>query len=228
MDFTKFVDLVSTEEIYFCRSDLLGDPFEGSYPKIHHERRIDEIRKSGKDFIKEIELFTKLGIKYRKYVHINCWHMNENESAALWRLYLKSNEGVAIRSTRQRLGASFIDSELSVWSVPVQYIDYTSDDPPVPTRMAPFRYKRKSFEHEKELRSIIYSNIQDEVGNIIPPPEGIGIRVKADLNQLLETVYVAPTSPDWFYDLTKRICENYGVAAQVVRSSLSSESPVFI
>ena len=34
---------------------------------------------------------------------VNCWHINEHESAAMWDLYLKSNEGIAIQSTYQKL-----------------------------------------------------------------------------------------------------------------------------
>ena len=27
-----------------------------------------------------------------KEVAVNCWHLNEHESAAMWKVYLKSNE----------------------------------------------------------------------------------------------------------------------------------------
>jgi hypothetical protein len=30
MDFTKFVSLLETSALFFCRPDQLGDPFEGS------------------------------------------------------------------------------------------------------------------------------------------------------------------------------------------------------
>jgi hypothetical protein len=33
LDFTKFASLISKKTMYFCRTDLLGDPFEGSYPR---------------------------------------------------------------------------------------------------------------------------------------------------------------------------------------------------
>lgn len=35
IDFTKLVSMLSTQSLYFTRSDKLGDPFEGSYPKIN-------------------------------------------------------------------------------------------------------------------------------------------------------------------------------------------------
>src|SRR5882672_3676568 len=97
MDFTKYVDLISTGEIFFCRSDHLGDPFEGSCPEKHHERRIQEIRNLARDFQREVAMYVMAGMDYRKFVYINCWHMSDHESAALWRLYLKSDEGIAIQ-----------------------------------------------------------------------------------------------------------------------------------
>ena len=57
MDFTKYVDLISTKELFFCRSDLLGDPFEGSSPAKYQERRIEEIRSQAKDLQREISMF---------------------------------------------------------------------------------------------------------------------------------------------------------------------------
>jgi len=43
----------------------------------------------------------------RRYVFVNPWHKNEFESAAMWKLYLKSEEGVAIRTTVERLKHAF-------------------------------------------------------------------------------------------------------------------------
>ena len=45
---------------------------------------------------------------------INCWHMNDFESEAMWKLYLKSNEGIAIQSTYQRLIDSLSNTDLSI------------------------------------------------------------------------------------------------------------------
>ena len=112
--------------------------------------------------------------------------------------------------------------------MPVWYIDYSADDPPVPTAMAPFRYKRKSFSHEKELRALVYAEFRDKRGNLLPPPGDNGIRLRADLATLIEEVYVAPTAPKWFVDLLRRVCKRFKVKARVVQSSLATEQPSFI
>lgn len=228
MDLAKFVDLISTQQVFFCRSDKLGDPFEGSCPKKYHDTRLEEIRRESKNFTKEVELYSHVGLEFRKYVFLNCWHMGEHESAALWRLYMKSNEGIAIRSSRNRLNSAFMDSGQNVFSVKVLYIDYATADVPMPTMIAPFRYKRNSFKHEQEIRYFVYAHHQDAEGRHVPPPSNTGIRVKADIRTLIESVYVAPTAPDWVRSLIARLCTQFGVEAPVLRSSLSTDDPIFI
>ena len=227
MDFTKFVALISSNSLFFCRADKFDDPFEGSISKKHYEREISELRSSTPEYEKEKNLYEKFGEEYRKYVYINCWHQNDFESAALWKLYLKSNEGISIKSSRGRLSASVHDSGLPVWNVPVKYIDYENDDVPVPTNMAPFRYKRKSFEHEREIRAIIYADSINSRGEQTRPLGEYGITVSTDLKELIEEIVVAPTSPSWFIELVEEVARHYGIRIPVRRSSITIDNPVF-
>jgi hypothetical protein len=227
MDFTKFVGLLATRTLFFCRADRFDDAFEGSVPQKHYERGLERLKVSARGFEREIALYESFGSGMRKYAFISCWHINERESAALWKLYLKSNEGVAVRSTKSRLHTAMPEGSPPVWSVPVWYIDYATDDPPVPTWMAPFRYKRKSFEHERELSAIVYADPVDEAGKPQPPPSEYGLRIAVDLEHLVDSVYVAPTSPDWFHDLTSKVTRQFGLDREVRHSSLDSDEPVF-
>jgi len=227
MDFTKFVDLLANNALFFCRSDKLGDPFEGSVPVKHLNTLEFEHRDGTAGFEKEAKLYAEMGSEFRKYVFVNCWHANEHESAALWSLYVKSGEGIAILSTQDRIHLSVHDDDRPVWFVPVCYIDYRKDHPPVPTRMAPFRYKRKSFEHEREVRLIWYAPTQAHNGKKKPPPAEDGVRIKVDLNTLIRAVYVSPASPGWFQRLTQSVCRSYGLRKQVRQSGLVSELPMF-
>ena len=94
--------------------------------------------------------------------------------------------------------------------------------------MAAFRYKRKSFEHEKEIRAIVYADVNDEAGNRLEPPGTNGIRVNVDLTHLITAVHLAPTAPDWLYDLTLRITRKFQIEAPVLRSSLTGDESLFI
>ncbi|HLN88509.1 MAG TPA: hypothetical protein VK253_00420, partial [Candidatus Binatia bacterium] len=42
MSFTKFVPLLEKRALFFCRSDKIGDPFEGSSPRQNVDNRIPD------------------------------------------------------------------------------------------------------------------------------------------------------------------------------------------
>jgi len=165
---------------------------------------------------------SQLPQEFRKRVYINCWHMNERESFAMWNLYVRSNEAIAIQSTYQLL-RTCLPSLINAGSV--QYIDYTLDFVPEDDLLRPFMYKRKSFEHERELRAIIDVEDDDEtwVGHTVG---SIGRTVPVSLDDLVEKIYVAPTSPSWFAELVRSVMSKYGLEKPVVMSSLD-EKPVF-
>ena len=100
MDFTKFLSMLQYQSLFFCTCKKMQemDPFEGEYPKKNLE-----LLKKRKDFVKLPSKYTqKTGTYRRKFlenVSINCWHANDTENAAMWRVYLSSQEGIAIKSS---------------------------------------------------------------------------------------------------------------------------------
>ena len=227
LDFTKFVSLLDKQALFFARSDELGDPFEGSFSKANVELRhkiyrdLAELEK----FLRDFRTFSREMIRF---TIINCWHINEYESSAMWKLYLKSNEGIAIQSTFKRLTECFDkSSEFSLHIGKVKYIDYNIDWLPEGNTFYPFLHKRISFEHERELRAII-QKVPSKNGRIDLTLKVFehGAYIPVNLNILIEKIYVSPTSPDWFYGLTKSIIEKYELQKEVVRSSLADD-PVY-
>jgi hypothetical protein len=111
MDFTKLISLLETGCLFFSRADSFDDPFEGSYPRNNVEFRksvpkeLDE--ESQEHFLKVINNTKDTNKYWPRYTAISCWHMNEFESAAMWSLYLKSDEGIAIQSSYSKLKKSF-------------------------------------------------------------------------------------------------------------------------
>jgi hypothetical protein len=130
MDFTKFVSFIESRCLYFTRADRFDDPFEGSYPKINVDAR--RILPPGfppdkQDiYFKQMASMGEINQRWQKFHAINCWHMNEHESAAMWKLYLKSDEGIAIQSTYRKLRESITDDE-KVYLGVVKYIDYEKE-----------------------------------------------------------------------------------------------------
>lgn len=230
LDFTKFVSLLDRKALFFARADLLGDPFEGSYSKANLALRPTVY----KDKIPET-ILANLSIvsrEIRKFTIINSWNMSEFESAAMWKLYVASNEGVAIQSTFKRLAKCFDSyTENPVFIGMVKYIDYEREWLPEGNSFYPFMHKRKSFEHEHELRAIIQriptkKNGESLMMDLAQEIFKTGAYVAVNLDALVERIFVSPASPTWFSDLVKSIVTKYNLSKEVVHSSLDS-SPVF-
>jgi len=227
MDFTKFVWMLEHRSLYFARSDLLGDPFEGSYSKANIKFRpqvykdmLEDVGKLDRAFGMFSEFFQMM----RKWIFINCWHMNDHESAAMWKVHSQSNESIAVQSTYKRL-RDCLPGKVDIGIV--RYIDYESDWLPEGNAFYPFFHKRMSFEHERELRAVIsdWPISQGQIQLSRNQSES-GKSVEVDLAVLVESIYVAPYSAAWFRQLVERVASNYIEEKAVVQSSLS-DSPVF-
>ncbi|MFA5101884.1 MAG: hypothetical protein WC525_01905 [Candidatus Thermoplasmatota archaeon] len=224
VDFTKFISYLERKALFFVRSDQLPDQYEGKFTEA--DLRTWEEKLQPKTKLNQMELYDS----FRKIVNISSWHINENESAAMWEICLQSNEGVAIKSTYRRLKESFnLHTEDAIHIGKVKYIDYAKDTIPKGNIFNPFLYKRKAFEHEKELRAVILKVAPQEamVGKhrFYVDPKWFGIYVRTDLNTLIDTIVVSPGVPDWFIDLVISIVNKYGLQKKVEPSELSKEPP---
>lgn len=222
MDFAKLMSIIDAQELFFTTSDKFEDSFEGSFP----QKCAAENYCLDKNTAKEL---AKVTINFRKYAHLNCWHQNECESEAMWKIYSQSDRGIAIQSTIGRLKHCFTD-EREVNIGKVKYIDYNVDAIPVGDFFSPFFYKRKSFSYEQEIRALVQTlddvPIEKREKNY---PEGIypyGIGIKIDINLLIENIYISPYAPNWFYDLIKSITLKYGYNFNIKKSILSAK-PMF-
>lgn len=221
MDFTKFVSMLDRRALFFARSDRLGDPFEGSYSKMTVQARPLTMLAS------DMSLFNE---EIRKFVIINSWTMSESESAAMWKLHLVSNKRVAIQSTFKRLAKSFDSYTQDVFIGQVKYIDYETEYLPEDNVFYPFLHKRRSFEHEHELRAMISSfpskNLIEFFNDLSKKAFADGEYVDVNLDILVEKIFVSPASPKWFSELVRSIVSKYSLLKEVTQSSLDS-SPVF-
>ena len=210
LDFTKFIDLIDSSQLFFTRIDKLEDPYEGTYTKRAYEQK----NKAGLDHPNFYKLLITKTL-------VNCWHMNEHESAAMWKLYLKSDEGIAIQTTYDRIVASLdLEKELNTFVGKVNYLDYEKDSFDWGNTYNAFLHKRRSFEHERELRIIIdlsNGNPGIKTGDLkIEHGHRIGIK----LTELIESVYISPTAPKWIFKLIKSILTRYQLDFPVYQSKL--------
>jgi hypothetical protein len=237
MDMAKFLSLITNKSLYFARADNIGDPFEGSstYLNANIADHFISAKKAGKNspyadlddqkirnLYKQINNFAKNTIKQ---TYVSCWHMNEFESAAMWKLYSQANEAICIQSTFDKL-ANTLPSWVSAGTV--HYIDYEKDYIPDDAVLNRLMRKRKSFEHERELRAVAWELISPELGGdeIRRLATEFGISVEVDVSELIETVYISPTSASWFLQLVEQLVSDYGYKFPVKRSSLIG-TPLF-
>lgn len=223
MDFTKYVSLLQNESLFFVRADKLKDPFEGSFPFNNARNRKRLNKKIPKKILESLPYVYR---EQRKYTYLNCWHMSEYESAAMWSIYLKSNAGIAICSTFEKLKKEFEKREKPILVGLVNYIDYYADWIPVSNTYYPFMHKRKSYEHEKEVRAVLQDlpvNLKGEVDYSLQNQNKIGVSIQVNLNNLIQKIVISPSSPAWFYDLVKATTEKYGFDFYMEGSDLYSE-----
>jgi len=219
MDVTKFIALLEDKTLFFPNINLFPDPMEGYLSTLTHAKLVfpdlnlpeNEQRKSLEIKERNIKIL-KFG---RDSLYISAWHKNDNESAAMWRLYLKSEEGIAIQSTIQCFISAISESEEAISIGKVKYIDYNNEEIPCNNVLAPALYKRKSYEHEKEVRAII-----------LKPNGGEGINVKIDLDMLIEKIYLAPSTPEWLYGVVEKVLKRYNLDKRISSSSLD-QAPLY-
>ena len=220
MSFTKFVSLLTKRALFFARADKLGDPFEGSLSQLNVD--FSPIINSGIP-LEQIKLLHEYIKDKRRLVLVNCWHENEHESDAMWKLYAGHAEGLAIKTNFGSLKESLIGEEI-VQVGRVTYVDYNTTFIKENDPIAPFMHKRKSFEHEREVRAIIQKhNIVD--GKIMvggPDIFETGTYCDVDTSKLVNQVIVPPYAEDWFTELVQATAVTYGLQAPVTKSSLAS------
>ncbi|HEX6753704.1 MAG TPA: hypothetical protein VF093_09000 [Solirubrobacterales bacterium] len=225
LDFTKLVSLIDTQRLYFARVDTFDDSFEGSVSAATRAARREwfpDLDPEGRD--ERLKDLQRISESAPSWMYASCWNLSEMESAALWGLYVRSGEGVAIRSTYWRLvdsidtrGNDVADPLAPFWAGKVAYVDYDEDLIPDENALSPFVHKRRSFEFEREVRAMTWAKSPQ----LREAPSPIGLRVAVDLGRLIAAIHVSPTAPAWFASLVRSVVSHYGCDAPVRQSSLS-------
>lgn len=202
LDFTKFISLLETNSLYFSKAANLIDRHEGIF---NSDSKLSASCKN------------KQFKKTKNLAYLNCWHINKYESAAMWNVYLKSNEGIAIQSTRKNLEKCFKDKKHDIRVGKIKYVDYECENVYNKDIFYPFFHKRKSFEYEKEFRALIYEETERKEQ---------GIFIPVDIHILIKKIYVAPTAEDWIKTLVESLVKKYNIDIEVKKSNLFDD-PVF-
>lgn len=209
MSFTKLLSSLEDSAIFFSPAADFEDPYEGLLPE--GNKFLENFVKSKSSNKKQ----SNIVVADKSKIMITCWHMSRYESAAMWKLYGQDNETVCVTTKYGKLKNQLISgAQIGL----VQYVDFKTAWVPENNQYYPFMFKRKSFEHEKEVRALIDSDKVDQQDLLLKSE--IGFKNKVDLNLLIDEIYIAPDASDWFFELVKKVVNNYGLKANVIRSKL--------
>ena len=221
LDAAKLFDFFENATLFFCRADHFSDKFEGAFTPTLRQQIADAYGRGEIDYT--YEQFKR---RIRESVFINCWHRSQDDSAAMWALYGKSDCAVALTTTVAQLAGALEDAaqEHALWIARVEYVKHWSDPEldVTPDFARIFTYKTKAYEYEKEVRVMI--DRTDGPRTDGPRTEGhrrhdslqhceTGITVPVDTTRLLRSIVIAPDAPP---------VEAIGVAAR----SMSQQSHI--
>jgi hypothetical protein len=201
MSFAKYCALLRTRKLHFGSTALFDDHWEGSHG-MWYGAGVDLISLATRVSWSGMAL-NEFSSRWNRWVRgwtfANCWHMNELDSEAMWKLYANDEGAVAIQSTYARLRA-VLPADVGIGRV--YYIDYYAS-PPTPHPFKgypnPFVFKRKSLQHERELRALV-QRLPTGVGgdvNLWASNQASAISFTVDLAELVESVHVQPGAPHW-------------------------------
>lgn len=218
LDFEKFMDLIIRNQLFMTRSDKFEDPFEGVL-KLKDEEDSD---------------FHKLQIETKKFYFLSCWHINENQSDAMWKCFLKTNNGLAIKTTVNRLKKSIENTIEDIYIGKIYYRDFKKTTFFELMReeqnllfngrggtVNPHCYKRMDFEHEKELRlHFIDSPIPHLTKNVEKKEPLEFKRININIQDLIYELVISPFSDEWFKSLVEDILVKVGLDIKVTKSEM--------
>lgn len=209
MDLSKFLDILISGKMFMSRSDKFEDQFEGTFS----EPTFEEIKKISENNPKFLDYYKA----HRENVVISSWHTNQYESFAMWQIFTKNNEGLAIQSTIGRLKEALQQEKYTEQYIgEVNYIDYKKELIPFDDAFFPFLFKRKSFQYENEIRVISDVTSQNLVIND-------GLKINVDINRMIEKIYIHPKSENWYKKLVIEVVSKLDFDFEIEKSDLESD-----
>jgi hypothetical protein len=219
IDLEKLLAVLNSGTLYLCRLDRFRDPWEGLLPPAVLDAIRREVEKLN---AKSAESFVTFANALPKSFFVSCWHENPVESAAFWERY-GGSRGFAIKSTIGRLKTSS-RSATTFYIGRVQYLNY--DRPKLAIKpfnlLMPAFLKRRSFEHEREVRVLAWDvPVKEEKVPVDWSAAKESQELDVDLTVLMESVYVSPASAVWLPDAVRGLLRRFSLPdVRVSRSEI--------
>lgn len=243
LTFAKFISLITYRALWFPKLKWLEE-YEGIIPakteaQMHHNNQKWKTTFTSEEQRKQIDSWLSDNVNDGKELTVvNCWYLGETESKRMWDEYVGGCEGVAIKSTIQKL-IKYVYA-YPEWSHigKVKYIDHLSYEMTTykgsQAHERAFLKNKEKYGHEQEVRITSMSikspgcvgidgkplTEEDYAGKNMNNFESPGLYIGVDLNNLINSIIIAPNAPKWFEPLVKRIVELSRFAFKVERSQI--------
>jgi len=216
MDLTKFIHLITHEYIYFHKVSEFQDKYEGSLTPLDLEKcspSIAEMTRSQRDWF-----------------YVSCWHINDYESNAMWNIYGKNSDCLAIQTDYKTLTNCFKEIyNDEVEFSKIKYIDYNN------TRMLDdifakgsmrvhdvIDYKHISYDYERELRAKVWRGYMKTEKEYFSVKKGsdIGFYTRIDIRKLIKKVYISPNASPMLVSCIFKLMDQFKIKAEIHTSGL--------
>lgn len=236
MDFEKF-KLFLQNGLRLPRADVFvkDDHFEGEYTEqVYAIAKLVFTGKEGKKKYLSETLKDEVN-RIRKHAFVSSWTMGDSESVAMWRLYGRNDNSVAVKTTVGRIKT---EMEHAFWAreneqtilakmmrkqiVKIEYIDHrihgaTKDFLGINEGKI-LHYKNIGYRHEEEIRILFDSSEQGRGG--IAEKIGEACLIPIRPQEFIQEVLVSPFACECFYDSVKDETGKYCPAVRVGWSAL--------
>lgn len=242
MAFDQLVSLLAKRKLWFSRAVALqdADPYEGTLPE-------ENVRRSAVDLALEMPMlnvlpqekldqFVESHRSFQKIFNLNlvsCFNVAEHESNAMWHVYGKGANCVALTTTLGELKecfGPFVDYDVFIGQI--KYIDYSKAFLDESNLLSPLLHKASFYSYENEVRCLImddgdnslfddnepspFNELLGESSRLYSP----GAYVPVDLSKLLKEIVIGPRADKWFIETVRDVLHKYGVEVQAKSSIL--------
>lgn len=216
------MDAFRTRTLWMSRSDLLGDPCEGSRPRgdvLLIEKARQKSQGKGRElmqFYADRASLLQMDKEAKATTFISCWQMTNHDMMQMWERYCNPRQlGIAIQTTYARLDSAlpfYREEHQNVLLGLVTYADYDAPDfrSDFSNWYSRFMLKKVQYADESEARVLC------DVG---ATSDAKGIRIGVNWGELIERVVVSPYAGDAFTRAAESFCRQHGFSFPVSRSS---------
>jgi hypothetical protein len=225
MDLAKFVSMLQNHSLYFSVVAELGDDMEAACPRLTN----------GADPFQQQDAFGRWSLG-RCINFASCWHLAEDESAAMWNIYAGRHQGIAVQSTLKALSSAFpaAEQEDANKILKIGFVDYIDPDgeellPRFANMYAQVLRKRQWYAYENEMRLVCCppDNWVEPVSINEPGRfRRSGVWVRCNLRELIQSVVVAPKAPPYLRAAVSEVFKRFEFDPAIVKSSRLNETVV--